>query len=45
MTAMMPLVGGTVDSHNRPMDAPKASEVAALTGNEMKASTAAARRK
>ncbi len=40
---MMPLVGGTVDSHIRPMIAPNMMHVNGVTGNEMKARIAIAR--
>ncbi len=45
INAMMPLVGATVESQSRPMTAPNRMEDTAVTGNEMKASTAAARAK
>ncbi len=45
ISAMMPLVGGTVESHIRPMAAPNAMQVTGVTGNEMKAKIAAARTK
>ena len=41
--AISPLVGGTVESHIKPITAPNMSALAGVTGNEMKASTASAR--
>src|SRR5580692_3420521 len=43
ISAMMPLVGGTVESHIKPMVAPKTRHVTGVTGNEMNARIAAAR--
>ena len=43
ITAMMPLVGATVDSQSSPITAPNRIDVTGVTGKEMKASTAAAR--
>src|ERR1700722_3224272 len=45
ISAMMPLVGGTVDSHIRPIVAPNIRQVTVVTGNEMNARIAAARTK
>src|SRR5580698_3711680 len=45
ISAMMPLVGGTVESHIRPMIAAKIRHVTVVTGNEMNARMAAARMK
>src|ERR1700722_8493432 len=45
ISAMMPLVGGTVESHIRPMIAAKIRHDTVVTGNEMNARIAAARMK
>src|SRR5215472_9628686 len=43
--AMMPLVGGTVESHIKPIVAPKIRQLTGVTGNEMNATIATARMK
>src|SRR5712691_2220291 len=45
INAMIPLVGGIVDSQKRPMTAPNRIDESAVTGKMMKASTAMARPK
>ena len=42
ITTIMPLVGGTVESHIKPMTAPNMIQVNAVIGNMMKAKIAAA---
>ena len=45
ITVMMPLVGGTTESHTSPITAPNSTADTGVTGNEMKAKMAAARTK